>query len=355
MFSLAGIPPLAGFFAKWYVFLAAINAGLYTLAVIGVLASVVGAYYYLRIIKIMWFDEPVGGFLPMSGELRVVLGVSGAFMLFYVLVGGPVGNVAQAAAKSLLLTPCAFELAPSAIAEGYRLEAHDSVGSTNALALDHAQVRRSRQAVGRLEPPGKRPRPARPPLGDAARQSGGNAALVVGSFELRLAATLGFVAGLSLSDALDAVMPGAAVGIVRRTGRTGRTAPLRAEMAERRALRRRQAGGHPARIDDARRRPRSALAVGIGVNVVAHPEDLPYPATSLARLGADVRCRGAVPGAFGGVERKLPALGRGSRPCRDPPALAVAGRRAGLASFGAHRRQCRAAVCSRPSTRTAAS
>ncbi|EHK56623.1 NADH-quinone oxidoreductase subunit N, partial [Allomesorhizobium alhagi] len=56
MFSLAGIPPLAGFWAKWYVFLAAIDAGLYALAVIGVLASVVGAYYYLRIIKIMWFD-----------------------------------------------------------------------------------------------------------------------------------------------------------------------------------------------------------------------------------------------------------------------------------------------------------
>jgi hypothetical protein len=58
MFSLAGIPPLAGFWGKWYVFLAAINAELYALAIIGVLASVVGAYYYLRIIKIMWFDKP---------------------------------------------------------------------------------------------------------------------------------------------------------------------------------------------------------------------------------------------------------------------------------------------------------
>ena len=66
MFSLAGIPPLAGFFAKFYVFLAAIEAGLYALAVIGVLASVVGAYYYLRIIKIMYFDEPAGGFEPMA-------------------------------------------------------------------------------------------------------------------------------------------------------------------------------------------------------------------------------------------------------------------------------------------------
>ena len=100
LFSLAGIPPLAGFWAKWYVFLAAINAGLYALAIIGVLTSVVAAFYYLRIIKIMWFDEPVGGFLPMPGELRVVLGLSGAFVLFYVLIGGPIGTLAQAAAKS---------------------------------------------------------------------------------------------------------------------------------------------------------------------------------------------------------------------------------------------------------------
>jgi NADH-quinone oxidoreductase subunit N len=100
MFSLAGIPPLAGFWAKWYVFLAAIDARLYALAVIGVLASVVGAYYYLRIIKLMWFDEPVGGFQPMSFELRAVLALSGAFVLFYVLIGGPIGRYAEAAAKT---------------------------------------------------------------------------------------------------------------------------------------------------------------------------------------------------------------------------------------------------------------
>nr|WMC95068.1 NADH-quinone oxidoreductase subunit NuoN [Aminobacter aminovorans] len=100
MFSLAGIPPLAGFWGKWYVFLAAINANLYALAVIGVLASVVGAFYYLRIIKIMWFDEPVGGFQPMAGELRLVLGLSGAFVLFYVVIGGPIGQMAEAAAKT---------------------------------------------------------------------------------------------------------------------------------------------------------------------------------------------------------------------------------------------------------------
>ncbi len=100
LFSLAGIPPLAGFFAKFYVFLAAIESGLYVLAVIGVLASVVGAYYYLRIIKIMYFDEPAPRFEPMAPELRFVLGLSGVFTLFFVLIAGPVGNAAATAAKT---------------------------------------------------------------------------------------------------------------------------------------------------------------------------------------------------------------------------------------------------------------
>ncbi len=66
MFSLAGIPPLAGFFAKWYVFAAAVDAKLYALAVIGMLSSAVGAFYYLRIVKIMYFDEPAEAFVPMA-------------------------------------------------------------------------------------------------------------------------------------------------------------------------------------------------------------------------------------------------------------------------------------------------
>jgi NADH-quinone oxidoreductase subunit N len=60
MFSVAGIPPLLGFYAKFAVFNAAVAAGLFPLAVIGVVASVIGAYYYLRIIKTMFFDEPAG-------------------------------------------------------------------------------------------------------------------------------------------------------------------------------------------------------------------------------------------------------------------------------------------------------
>ncbi len=101
MFSLAGIPPLAGFFAKYFVFVAAIEAKLYALAIIGVLASVIGAYYYLRIIKVMWFDEAKGEFARTSVELRLVFGLSGFFVVGYVLFGGPLGTAAEAAAKTL--------------------------------------------------------------------------------------------------------------------------------------------------------------------------------------------------------------------------------------------------------------
>jgi len=100
MFSLAGIPPLAGFWGKYFVFLAAIQAELYVLSVIGVLASVVGAFYYLRVVKIMWFDEPEAGFVPMAGELRLVLAVSGIFTIFYVVFAGPLSETATAAARS---------------------------------------------------------------------------------------------------------------------------------------------------------------------------------------------------------------------------------------------------------------
>ncbi|ANL27476.1 NADH dehydrogenase (quinone) subunit N 1 [Rhizobium phaseoli] len=101
MFSLAGIPPLAGFFAKYFVFVAAIEAKLYALAIIGVLASVVGAYYYLRVIKLMWFDEATGEFARVSGALRLVFGLSGLFVTAYVLIGGPIGGAAELAAATL--------------------------------------------------------------------------------------------------------------------------------------------------------------------------------------------------------------------------------------------------------------
>ncbi|WFU03116.1 NADH-quinone oxidoreductase subunit NuoN [Rhizobium sp. CB3171] len=101
MFSLAGIPPLAGFFGKYFVFVAAIQAHLYALAIIGVLASVVGAYYYLRVIKVMWFDEAKDEFTRTAGSLRLVFGLSGLFVVTYVFFGGAIGGAADLAAATL--------------------------------------------------------------------------------------------------------------------------------------------------------------------------------------------------------------------------------------------------------------
>jgi NADH-quinone oxidoreductase subunit N len=101
MFSLAGIPPLAGFFGKLFVFLAAVKAGLWVLAIIGVIASVVGAYYYLRIIKIMYFDEPVAAFDRTDGEVQWVIYAAGAFSLLFVVFAQPLLSIASAAASSL--------------------------------------------------------------------------------------------------------------------------------------------------------------------------------------------------------------------------------------------------------------
>jgi NADH-quinone oxidoreductase subunit N len=101
LFSMAGVPPLAGFFAKFYVFLAAVQAGLWPLAVLGVLSSVVGAYYYLAIVKLMYFDEPAEAFDPMAGELGTVLGLSGLAVLLFCVYPGLLVDAAAVAAKSL--------------------------------------------------------------------------------------------------------------------------------------------------------------------------------------------------------------------------------------------------------------
>ena len=102
MFSLIGMPPLAGFFAKWHAFLAAIDAQLYLLAVIGVLASAVSAFYYLRIVKVMYFDEPVHRFEAVPAELTIIMAVSGLFVVtYYFTVGGPLASFAHVAAGSL--------------------------------------------------------------------------------------------------------------------------------------------------------------------------------------------------------------------------------------------------------------
>jgi NADH-quinone oxidoreductase subunit N len=101
LFSLAGIPPLAGFFAKFYVFAAAVKEGLWGLAVFGVLASVVGAYYYVRIVKVMFFDAPKEAFLGVPAKAGLVMALAGLFVLLYVAWPAPLVEAAGAAAKTL--------------------------------------------------------------------------------------------------------------------------------------------------------------------------------------------------------------------------------------------------------------
>ena len=102
LFSFIGLPPLAGFFAKWHVFLAAIEAHLFVLAVIGMLASAISAFYYLRIIKIMYFDEPVHEFAAVPVELNLVMAASSFLVVtYYFVVGSPLATMAHIAAGSL--------------------------------------------------------------------------------------------------------------------------------------------------------------------------------------------------------------------------------------------------------------
>jgi NADH-quinone oxidoreductase subunit N len=101
LFSLAGVPPLAGFFAKFYVFVAAIKAGFIALSIIGVVTSVVGAYYYLAIVKVMYFDEPKTAVDPVRIEVGGVLAVAGLFNMLFFVYPAPLVSAATVAAKSL--------------------------------------------------------------------------------------------------------------------------------------------------------------------------------------------------------------------------------------------------------------
>jgi NADH-quinone oxidoreductase subunit N len=101
MFSMAGIPPFSGFFGKLYVFLPAVQAGFWTLAVIGVLTSVVGAYYYLRVIKVMYFDASEPAFDPRSASLSFVAGVGALVTSLFFIFPAPLVSAAQSAARVL--------------------------------------------------------------------------------------------------------------------------------------------------------------------------------------------------------------------------------------------------------------
>jgi NADH-quinone oxidoreductase subunit N len=101
LFSMAGIPPFAGFIGKYFVFIAAVNSGLWTLAIIGMGASAVSAFYYIRIIKVMYFDPAVPSFDARPSSLSLVAGIGAIFTTLFFLFPAPVVEAAGAAAKAI--------------------------------------------------------------------------------------------------------------------------------------------------------------------------------------------------------------------------------------------------------------
>ena len=101
MFSMAGVPPLAGFFGKFVVFAAAWQSGFYGLVVVAVISSIIGAYYYLRVVKVMYFDAPVQAFDHPAPSLVLVFGSMSIVTVLFVAFLGPLMMVAQEAAVAL--------------------------------------------------------------------------------------------------------------------------------------------------------------------------------------------------------------------------------------------------------------
>ena len=103
IFSMAGIPPMAGFFSKFYVFKSAIQSGMIHVVFIGLLTSVISAYYYLRIIKIMYFDEPINKFEFHDTQLNIILTISSIITIIFCFFPNTLLNITRSAAQALFI------------------------------------------------------------------------------------------------------------------------------------------------------------------------------------------------------------------------------------------------------------
>jgi len=105
MFSLAGIPPTVGFYAKLAVLEAVVNTGAIWLAVVAVLLSLLGAFYYLRVVKVVYFDDPVDTRpIAPSADASAVMAANGALVLLLGVVPGPLMSLCLAAIRQALST-----------------------------------------------------------------------------------------------------------------------------------------------------------------------------------------------------------------------------------------------------------
>ena len=105
LFSMAGVPPLAGFYAKFYIFFSAIESSIYILAFVGVITSVIGSFYYIRLIKIMYFEKPKVWrvFDKIDYVKSVILGLTFLFILCFFIYPAPLYLLAHKLALTLVI------------------------------------------------------------------------------------------------------------------------------------------------------------------------------------------------------------------------------------------------------------
>ena len=280
LFSLAGIPPLAGFFAKWYVFVAAIKAGLFTLAVVGVLTQRGG--------RVLLSHHHQGDVFRRADRRdrtdahRIAHGAGGCRHLQHLLLRLP-GAAGQRRhdGGEVPVPRMTFSLGPKAISAGYRLAAFDQAGSTNAEAMAHARRGErgstwfvtTQQTAGR----GRRQRAWVAPRGNLA-----SSVLEVMNVSPAVAATMGFAFGLAHESALQRVSVEANLRLAGSdqlqyllkwpNDVLVRGQKLCGLLVEAEAM---TDGG-------------LAVVAGIGTNIIAAPEGTPTPAVSLAALGVHI-------------------------------------------------------------------
>ena len=272
LFSLAGIPPLAGFFAKFYVFMAAVKEGMWALAVLGVLASVVGAYYYVRIVKVMFFDEPKERFASIPAEGRRRHGGGGAVHAAVRGLAGAAGRGGGQGGQEPVLT-ISVRRNRGFVRQSVRSIVLSSVGSTNAEAFERARageagplwIMAHRQTAGR---------------GRSGRQWMSEPGNLYASLLMRLACPpaavpqLSLLAGVAVVDAIRAAAEGDVAGLRLKWPNDillggAKCAGILAESVS----------GGPGDL---------TAVIGVGLNLAWHPADLGRAATHLMEHGVAV-------------------------------------------------------------------
>ncbi|MEZ5891798.1 MAG: NADH-quinone oxidoreductase subunit NuoN [Parvularculaceae bacterium] len=254
MISLAGIPFSAGFFGKWFVFLAAVDAGLIWLAVVGVFASAISAFYYLRIVWFMWFDEPAPAFERDAGPTLTFAAIGSALLMF------PVLPVFMRILTDFAARGGGAVLTRGAALSGAAIEVFETLDSTSAEARRRAVAGEKGPrwfvALTQTSGYGRRGRAWEQQTGDFA-----GTLLLANEGPAETLGQLSFVIALALFDALAEVVKEEKLALKWPNDLLldgGKCAGILLENLGR------------------------ETAIGVGVNIVTMPQEVPYKTARLA-------------------------------------------------------------------------